>query len=264
MAHQRTVIRNAVVALLLGQTAAASRVYAARRAPSLRKNELPAICVYTDEEDSDTGQSAPRELEREVDLLVVAFVMPDDDADAAMDDIALQVETAMHADPYLPLKKTVTAADLGTDRLTIAAHGYVAGQGPLRPASSGVLPSGLSGGGLGYYVIVVDPDTIQLAASPEDAVAAVAVDLKAAGTGTLVLTQDSCMDSFLAGTAKVDAVEGDRDVGIVSLTYRVTYRTFAPEAPAGLDDFERVETKYQQPGSHPGNAPEDIFTVEAP
>lgn len=101
MAHQRKLIRQAVTALLIGATAAGARVFPSRVLP-LRTPELPTIAVYTADESVEEGsrQSAPRELERLVSVVVEAWVAPADDVDDAMDDIAEQIEVALHADPY--------------------------------------------------------------------------------------------------------------------------------------------------------------------
>lgn len=102
MPHQRQVIREAVHAALLGATSAGSRVYETRVVPN-RLPELPALSVYAlqdrvDQERSDT--TAPRELQRELDLVVEGWVAAGGNADDAMDALALEVETAMHADPF--------------------------------------------------------------------------------------------------------------------------------------------------------------------
>ncbi len=181
MAHPRKVIRQAVrQALEDAATAAATRVYATR-VLSLRTSELPAIAVYTDDESSDDEESAPRELTRTLTLLVEGFVNAASDADDAMDDLAEEIETAMHADPVF--------------------------------------------GGV-------------------------------------------CGDSVLIGTQlDVDKVS-DRLIGMVSMSYEVTYYSFAPvpAADGAMDDFERVEATHKVGGAsmHDDDDAEDLFTVEAP
>lgn len=104
MAHPRKLIRQAVVALLTGATAAGARVYGTRVDPL--KKTLPAISVYTLTEEIDqdaTAGTAPRELVRNVQLEIVGFVAHTDavSVDDAMDDLAEQIEAAMDVDPYL-------------------------------------------------------------------------------------------------------------------------------------------------------------------
>lgn len=100
--HQRQAIRAAVVAALLNVTAAGTRVYPTRAIPYQASQTLPVISVYTLDEDvdSDSRSTAPRELTRNVSLTIEAWVSPGDNADNAIDALALQIETAMHADPY--------------------------------------------------------------------------------------------------------------------------------------------------------------------
>lgn len=99
MAHQRKLIREAVVAALkAAATGAGDRVYETRRLPH-RRVELPAIGVYSLEEDSETKQTAPRILSRTLDLVIEAAVQDTGNADDALDAIAEEIENAMHPDP---------------------------------------------------------------------------------------------------------------------------------------------------------------------
>lgn len=100
--HPRAVIRRAVRSLLAGETVAGSRVEATRIAP-YRRQELPAIGVYTLEEtvDGESALTAPRELTRELKLEIAGWVTPGSSVDDAMDALALQIEQAMEADPTL-------------------------------------------------------------------------------------------------------------------------------------------------------------------
>lgn len=98
--HQRQIIREAIKATLLGKTVAGSRVYETRLVP-WRTQELPAISVYAGDESSDDRDTAPRELERTVDMTIDAALFADADVDDALDAFALEIERAMHADPTL-------------------------------------------------------------------------------------------------------------------------------------------------------------------
>lgn len=104
MAHQRKIIRAAVADILVSaSTAAGSRVYPSRRLP-LRRLELPAIAVYTTTDTVSDGSAAtaPRELQRQLSLVVECCVSAtqDEAIDDLLDDIAEEVEAALHADPY--------------------------------------------------------------------------------------------------------------------------------------------------------------------
>lgn len=105
MAHQRKLIRHAVVALLLSaNTAAGARVNSTRVDPH-KRSQLPAISVYTLSEstDSDSAQTAPIELTRNLKLEITAWVAHSDELplDDALDDLAEQIEAAMASDYYL-------------------------------------------------------------------------------------------------------------------------------------------------------------------
>lgn len=101
--HPRQQIREAVKALLLGQTAAGSRV-SETRVVTYRSAELPAISIYIPVESVEPEESrntAPRELTRTAQLVVEGVVQQVGNVDDALDALALQIETAMHADETL-------------------------------------------------------------------------------------------------------------------------------------------------------------------
>ena len=123
MPHQRTVIRKAVVAAIK-----AANTLAEQRVFSTRKNlygmrELPAISVYALNEKSSLDRTAPRELERIVSVDIEALVEKREDIDDEMDDIALEIETAMNLDPnfasevkWSELTSTTLVSDPDGDR----------------------------------------------------------------------------------------------------------------------------------------------------
>lgn len=105
MAHQRKLIRHAIIAQLTGATAAGARVQGTRVEPH-KKGELPAISVYTLREpvDPDSASTAPRELTRGVKVEITGWVAllgvaPLDVGDT-IDDLAEQIELAVDADRY--------------------------------------------------------------------------------------------------------------------------------------------------------------------
>jgi|GEM_PF-3411675 len=128
MPHQRQVIAEKVRDLLLGQTVAGDRVFVNRHLP-VREDEVPAILVYpalTERVDPESEQTAPRELTRRADFLVVGLVpAPDDgegDAEAkvldATNDIAVEIERVMHGDQLLggvAAGSILTGSELETD-----------------------------------------------------------------------------------------------------------------------------------------------------
>lgn len=99
--HQRTLIRKAVKALLFGETAA-GRSVSTTRTVKLQEKDLPHVSVYTLEESvSDEADRSPPEIERELQLVIAGWVDPRSGVDDAMDALALEIETAMAADPTL-------------------------------------------------------------------------------------------------------------------------------------------------------------------
>lgn len=103
MAHPRKLIRQAVVTQLTGVTSAEARVFKARTVP-FKQAELPALAVYTPDEEVETTRStAPRELERTLQLVVegVTASGSPSDVDDTADDLSAQVEAALDADTTL-------------------------------------------------------------------------------------------------------------------------------------------------------------------
>lgn len=84
---------------------------------------------------------------------------------------------------------TITAVNTAADQLTIAGHGLTTGApfvGVYTP--NGTLPAPLTGTD-DYWAILVDANTIRLAASSALALAGTAIDLTSAGSGTLQLVR---------------------------------------------------------------------------
>ena len=101
MAHPRKVIRHAVTdAILAAATTAGTRVFPTQKLLYAMRL-LPAIAVYTPSEKSTLDDTAPRELDRKLNLVVEALVASVENVDDAMDDIAEEIEAVMDADPYL-------------------------------------------------------------------------------------------------------------------------------------------------------------------
>lgn len=104
------------------------------------------------------------------------------------------------------------------------------------------------------------------AVNVDDAMDAIALEIEAAMAADPSLGGQAS-DSILAATG-IDLIdEGDRMTGLVILSYRVTYYTFAPEPPTDeeLDDFETVQATHN-PGNDAAAGEEavDLFTVEEP
>jgi hypothetical protein len=99
MAHQRTLIREGFVAMLIAaNTAAGARVYDTRVDPL---KDIPAISVYTLSDPVDEDASSSTEEAHELELEVACWVAHTEAVPVAtaMDNIAGQVEAAVIADP---------------------------------------------------------------------------------------------------------------------------------------------------------------------
>jgi hypothetical protein len=92
-------------------------------------------------------------------------------------------------DNITPNPNTFTSLDVNTtdNEITISGHGYSNGEALFYSVVSGTGVTGLTDYS-GYYAIVVDADTIQLASSYANAIAGTAVNLTAAGWGTSEVT----------------------------------------------------------------------------
>lgn len=119
MSHQRQVIGEKVVDLLVaGATAAGSNVWLNRVTP-LRSKEIPGILVYALSERSDDEDSAPRELRRTLSLEIEVVVLMDDAALSTVNDLAAEIEAVMDAARTLDGKasdSTLTGTEVAADR----------------------------------------------------------------------------------------------------------------------------------------------------
>ena len=90
---------------------------------------------------------------------------------------------------YKPADKTWTTnrVDTLTSSIVFADHGYSTGW-PVQLNTTNALPSPLQTGGVTYYVIAVDADTLQFATTEANAFAGTYVTLTdvGAGTGTMI------------------------------------------------------------------------------
>jgi hypothetical protein len=100
MPHRRQIIRDAVIAMLKGQTTVGERVFPTRF-EVLRRNDVPALLVYTVSEsvDPESQRTAPRELTRTLQLGIHAVVKVTEAVDDELDALALQVERLVDKDP---------------------------------------------------------------------------------------------------------------------------------------------------------------------
>ena len=96
MSHARTQIREAVAALVTGLATTGARVFQSRMRPQGEAN-LPCLLVTTDNEQIDSTVDAI--LLRDLSVSIRGFAMGNTTLDDTLDQIALEVETAMASNP---------------------------------------------------------------------------------------------------------------------------------------------------------------------
>ena len=98
MTHVRQSIRDNVVTTVTGLSTTGSRVFRTRVYP-LETGNLPGLCVWTSTEDSTVSTlTAPKYLDREVEVIVEAYVRGTANYDNTLDTICSEVEAAMAGD----------------------------------------------------------------------------------------------------------------------------------------------------------------------
>ena len=96
--HIRQQIRERVRTTLTGLTTTGSNVYQSR-VYNLEDSKLPAIIIYTKSEDSELLEmGSSRTMQRNLSLVVEAYVKANSNYDDTIDTIAKEVEAAMGAD----------------------------------------------------------------------------------------------------------------------------------------------------------------------
>lgn len=124
--HQRNKIRTAAKELLINNTIALTRVFPTRVIP-WATIELPAIAVYTltEETRNDSSETAPRELIRDLMLVVEAAISAGSTItpllDDALDNIAKEIEDVLAAD--FTLKDTCADCFIGSTEVEIIENG---------------------------------------------------------------------------------------------------------------------------------------------
>lgn len=102
-------------------------------------------------------------------------------------DLVLAAGTLTNKRRALVVADDTFTATHGTETFTAVAHGLETGDGPIRLTTTTTLPAGLSLA-TDYWVIKVDADNFQLAASLADAYAGTEVPISDNGTGTHTLS----------------------------------------------------------------------------
>lgn len=130
MSHQRIAIRAAAKAALIDKTVAESRVWVNRPNPLSQRpgsrsasSELPAILIYTKDEQSDVFNAAPRQYRRTVELIVELAMAMSDTIDDDLDGFAYVVENLLLQDDGLDGAASETR--LASSSMTIVDTGDI-------------------------------------------------------------------------------------------------------------------------------------------
>jgi len=101
MAHVRKQIRDAIVTATTGLSITGSNVFRSRIYP-IEQTKLPGLCIFTKSEavEFDT-LTMSRSVNRVLDVTIEAYVSATTNYDNTLDQIAVEVEEALAADPTL-------------------------------------------------------------------------------------------------------------------------------------------------------------------
>jgi hypothetical protein len=114
MSQHRKLIRLAITELLKGHTSAGANVYPSRSSAIWQSEEVPAICVYTGEENIEVFDVAPRRYRRELQINVelVVHATKDQDAEDMLDDLGHEVEREIGRSDDLTYAKERQVSDI--------------------------------------------------------------------------------------------------------------------------------------------------------
>lgn len=119
MANNRKAIREAVKAILSGNTSVGSNVYTSRNEP-LWESELPAILVSTGDEEATPRDNSGRQYIRTLTLTIEIKAEGNATVDDDLDDLANEVETIIVANNSL--NATAIAAKYKSTSKTLDAE----------------------------------------------------------------------------------------------------------------------------------------------
>jgi len=145
MAHMRKQIRDAVITACTGLTTTGTKVFNHRAYP-LASNKLPGLCIYSqDETTAYQSITPPRSVLRTLNIVIELYVKAATGYDNTIDQIALEVETALTDD--------VTLGGLAKDTRIIGFNSEVSADGE-QPACIGIMQVQIT-----YSVAENDPET---------------------------------------------------------------------------------------------------------
>jgi len=125
----------------------------------------------------------------------------------------------------------VDTVDFANDELDLTGHAYATGDGPLRLTTTDTLPTGLELA-TDYWAIYVGANTIQLAASLEDALEGTAVEFDDVGVGTHTISDVATTQRLFWHSMGLLGHAADGAIGLTAIKARVETITLVPAARA--------------------------------
>lgn len=113
--------------------------------------------------------------------------------------------------PLVLADDVVESVDAAANTLTLTAHAYVTGDGPIRFTTTNTLPGGLALA-TDYWLIVVNANTVKVATSRANAVALTAIDITDVGVG--VHTIGDTADTVRVGQEIIERARGVRRIDV--------------------------------------------------
>lgn len=117
MSHLRTQIRDAIATAVTGLATTGSRVHKSYANP-FGDSDLPALLVKLEGREDHQGFDISTAIERDLTAVITGYAKSSGDVDAILNQIALEVETALAAAPTLAGKCSaawVTGLEAGID-----------------------------------------------------------------------------------------------------------------------------------------------------
>jgi hypothetical protein len=94
MAHIRTLLRNSLITAITGLATTGARVYTPSKYPNL-ESEIPGLMVDVADTATSDSLATPTLQMRTFEITITALVRSTSDADALLNQIGLEVETAL-------------------------------------------------------------------------------------------------------------------------------------------------------------------------
>lgn len=133
---------------------------------------------------------------------------------------------------------TADTVDVTDNEFDMAAHGFLAGDGPLRISSSGTMPGGLAAG-TDYYIVYVNSGSVGFARTRAEALAGTKIDITSAGSGTITVADTADTKRVRWSSA---GLLGDASDGAISLAATLPEYVIRVEHAPGVVAYALMAT----------------------